>query len=91
MKNRALSEYLGIALRRFRERQGWSQELLAEYANLNRTYVGELERGQAVPSLHTLEKLAQALGMSVTHLVSEAEQISTSQKIKGLKLTAIAC
>jgi transcriptional regulator with XRE-family HTH domain len=53
--------------------------------------VGELERGQAIASLLTIEKLAFAFGVSVTTLVSHAERISSSQTLKGIELTAIAC
>lgn len=90
----AMSElpvYFGMALRQLREREGWSQEALAEHADLNRSYVGEIERGQAIPSLLTLEKLAKALGLSLTTLVSHAERISTARLLRGIELTAIAC
>jgi transcriptional regulator with XRE-family HTH domain len=48
-------------VRRLREAQGWSQERLAEHANLNRSYIGEIERGVVIASLLTVEKLAGAL------------------------------
>ena len=38
-------ERFGGAVRRLREGHGWSQELLAEKADLNRSYLGEVERG----------------------------------------------
>jgi len=43
-----LPNHFGLALRNLREQKGWSQEALAEHADLNRSYVGELERGQAI-------------------------------------------
>ena len=86
-----LPSYFGLAVRQLRERKGWSQEALAEYADLNRSYVGELERGQAIASLTTIEKLAAAFGVSVTTLLSHTERISSSQTLKGIELTAIAC
>lgn len=64
----------GRAVRRFREGYGWSQELLAEKADLNRSYLGEVERGQAVPSLATAAKLAGALEVSLSGLLSQCEQ-----------------
>ena len=83
--------YFGRALRQLRESRGWSQEELAGRADLNRTYVGELERGQAVASLVTLDKLSHALGISVTVLLSHVERISTLHVLRGVELTAIAC
>jgi transcriptional regulator with XRE-family HTH domain len=81
----------GITVRQLREAKGWSQEVLAERANLNRSYVGELERGQAIPSLVTLEKLGQALGVSLSNLLAHTERITQTQTVKGLDLTSIAC
>lgn len=86
-----LPVYFGLAVRKLREQKGWSQEALAEYADLNRSYVGELERGQAIASLTTIEKLASAFGVSVTTLVSHAERISSTRILRGIDLTAIAC
>jgi transcriptional regulator with XRE-family HTH domain len=74
MNNIALR--FGLALRQLREQRGWSQEGLAEYANLNRSYVGELERGQALASIATLEKLAQAFNLSSAALMAQAERAS---------------
>ena len=63
----------GLKLIEIRKTRGWSQERLAAAANLNRTYVGELERGEAVASLQTAQKLASALGIELSSLVLEAE------------------
>jgi XRE family transcriptional regulator, regulator of sulfur utilization len=86
-----LPQLFGLAVRQQRERLGWSQERLAESADLNRSYVGELERGQAVPSLITLDKLARALGLSPSNLLAQTERLSQQRLISGLSLAAIAC
>ena len=65
----------GLAVRRLREAHRWSQEILAEKADLNRSYLGEVERGQAIPSLITLEKLALALGVSISDLLAYCERM----------------
>lgn len=62
-------------LRQLREERGWSQEHLAERANLNRSYLGEVERGCAVPSLLTVDKLASALGVRLSSLISRCERL----------------
>ncbi len=64
----------GAAVRHLREVQGWSQELLAEKADLNRSYLGEVERGKVIPSLATVAKLAAALEISLSRLLSHCEQ-----------------
>ncbi len=60
-------------MRHFREHHGWSQELLAEKADLNRSYLGEVERGRAIPSLATAAKLATALGIPLSGLLAHCE------------------
>lgn len=87
----ALCISFGDTLRRLREAQRWSQEILAEKASLNRSYVGEVERGKAVPSLITLEKLARALGVSLSELVAQCERIHRAKLAGGTDLTSIAC
>ena len=45
-----------------------SQEGLAERADLHRTYIADIERGVRNLSLRNIEKLAQALDMSIADL-----------------------
>ncbi len=70
----ALAIRFGNVLRAAREQRGLSQEALAGLASLNRSYLGEIERGVAVPSLDTLKKLADALGEKLSYLISQCEQ-----------------
>lgn len=91
MSDSALAAPLGTTIRQMRETRGWSQELLAEKADLNRSYVGELERGKVLASVLTLEKLARAFGFSAAHLISQAELLASYRHVRGLQLTAIAC
>lgn len=89
--DRSIVRSFGIALRRRREARRWSQERLAEASDLNRSYIGELERGEAVPSLQTLGKLAAALEVSLGQLLNEAEQFDRARTLRGIALTSIAC
>ncbi len=63
----------GTVVRLRREELRWSQEALAERATLNRSYVGEIERGQVVPSLATVDKLAEALELRLSVLFARCE------------------
>ncbi|MFB9127468.1 XRE family transcriptional regulator [Paraburkholderia dipogonis] len=60
----------GAAVRRLREARGWSQEQLAEHAGLNRSYVGEIERGSAIASIVTVDKLARAFQVPIERLLN---------------------
>lgn len=86
-----LGASFGIAVRQMRKTRGLSQEALAERADLNRSYIGELERGEAIASLVTLDKLADALGVTMVDLLAHCDRIRHSQSAQCLKLTAIAC
>jgi transcriptional regulator with XRE-family HTH domain len=53
----------GKNVRGLRERRGWSQERLAEIANLHRNYIGNVERGEQNISIDNIERIAHALGV----------------------------
>jgi XRE family transcriptional regulator, regulator of sulfur utilization len=66
---KAMGERFGRIVRQRRESLGLSQEVLASRAKLNRTYLGDVERGVSVPSLVTAAKLAAALEVTLSSLV----------------------
>jgi transcriptional regulator with XRE-family HTH domain len=82
----ALVTRFGGMVRRLREARGWSQERLAGLAELNRSYMGEVERGSVMPSLATAAKLAQALGVPLSALISCCEQETASAPALGTAL-----
>lgn len=55
-------------IRHFRHQKGFSQEELALRANLNPAYLGQVERGEKCPTVDTLYKTANALGISLSEL-----------------------
>jgi ribosome-binding protein aMBF1 (putative translation factor) len=62
---------VGAKIRAERERQGISQADLAAAAGLHRTYVGGVERGERNISIINLERIANALGVSVGQLTDQ--------------------
>jgi transcriptional regulator with XRE-family HTH domain len=54
---------------RLRTARGLSQEDLAELANLHRTYVGSVERGERNISIDNMEQLATALGVQLREML----------------------
>ena len=75
----------GTAVKRLRHQLGISQERLAERAGLDRTYICHVERGGRNVSLSTIDKLARALEVSITTLLSPAsEAVGPSSEARGL-------
>lgn len=56
-------------LSRIRKEQRYTQKELAINAGLNPNYYAKVERGDGIPSLKTLVKIAKALGVSLTEIV----------------------
>ena len=66
---------IGRVIRANRLQRGLSQEALAEIADLNRSYLGDIERGVCVPSITTLQKLSDAFGEKLSDIIAQYEQI----------------
>ena len=60
---------LGVAIRAARTELGLSQEVLAVDAELDRSYVGGIERGEHNMTLLNLQKIAKALGTKPSKLL----------------------
>jgi transcriptional regulator with XRE-family HTH domain len=69
MKKRRECVNFGTVVRRFREAAGLSQEGLAARAEIHRTYIGGIERGERNPTLLMIHRLARALGIKASQLV----------------------
>ncbi len=59
----------GSAVKDKRKKLNMTQDELAQRANLNRSYLSELERGKVSISLDRAEKLAHALNCSLRDLI----------------------
>lgn len=51
-----------------RAKRDWTQEALADYANVSRSVMGHIERAEYSTTLDTIEKLAKALGVEPKEL-----------------------
>ena len=61
----------GERVRIFRKEKGLSQEDLAHKAGLHRTYIGMIERAEKNITLLNIEKIANALNISIKDLLDE--------------------
>ena len=74
-KEQTISERFGQVIKAVRERQGISQEKLAELAEIDRTYVSMIERGKRQPTLEVASRVAGALSMRLSEIIRRAEKI----------------
>ena len=65
-----INQILGLRVRLLREERHLSQEELAELANLHRTYIGQIERAEKNVSIQTIEKIAEAFGITPSELLN---------------------
>ena len=68
------SEAFGEALKEVRAEKGLSQEAAALACGLDRAYFGALERAVKSPTLKTIWKIAEALGVPPSELLLRAER-----------------
>jgi len=61
----------GERVRQLRNQQDISQEELAHKANLHRTYIGMIERAEKNITLLNIEKIANALEVSIKDLIDD--------------------
>ena len=69
-KHDAVSVNIGERLRELREARNFSMRALATRSGLSANALSMIERGRASPSVSTLYKLADALGVSITSFFS---------------------
>lgn len=77
------STLFALTVRKHREAKGLSQEALAAAAEIHRTHVGLLERGERGASIDVAERLARALGVPLSKLVAETEKRRAASRSSG--------
>lgn len=63
-----INKKVGLNIRKYRRKKGWSQEQLALEADLHRAYIGQIERSEKNIGLMNLEKIAKALNIRLEKL-----------------------
>jgi transcriptional regulator with XRE-family HTH domain len=74
MDRKRLLLALGSVIRKRRTTLEISQEVLAQLSDLDRSYMGGVERGERNVSWLNLVKISKAMGLSVSRLVEGAKQ-----------------
>lgn len=68
-KRADILERFGVRVRTLRKAQGYSQETFAAACDLDRTYIGGIERGERNVALRNIEAIAEALGLTLAELL----------------------
>jgi transcriptional regulator with XRE-family HTH domain len=69
-----LAPVVGTNLRRLRVKRGLSLERLAQQSGVSRAMLGQIELGQSAPTINVLWKIARALGVTFSALISSRSQ-----------------
>ena len=77
------AKIVGNAIALFRKRKGVSQEVLSGLADMGRTHLSAIERGERKPTLETLYRIANALGVNMSDIVKEMEVQLAKRKEGG--------
>ena len=75
---------MGKAIRRTRKGQLLTIEKLAEQAGISENYLGKIERGEGMPSLQTIDRIARALNVSIDSLMGDPEYDTERMFINSL-------
>ncbi len=74
MEEEALAEELGALVRRLRLERGYSQASFAEACGIERSHMGQIERGETVINVRTAFRIARGLRMNLSSLFAELEK-----------------
>ncbi len=66
----------GKIIRKYREEAGISQEELGNLADLHRTYIGMIERGEKNITLINIVKLSKALNVPLSKIFASLEEFN---------------
>src|SRR5512140_3581819 len=89
VQHEALSVNVGVRLRELREARSTSMRALAAKSGLSANALSMIERGRTSPSVSTLYKLADALGVPVTEFFAPAAQKSRAIMVKADERTRV--
>ncbi len=64
---------IGVTIREFRLQRGMSQGDIEKRTGLLRCYLSRVENGHTIPSLETLQKIAVALDLPLSHFFAEEQ------------------
>jgi len=67
-----INQRIAMQVRRLRDRQGFSLDVLAERSQVSRSHISLIERGESSPTAAVLDRLATALGVALASLFEDS-------------------
>lgn len=81
--NADMKRFIGLRIGNIRRKKGMTQECLAGKMDIDPKYLSSIERGKENPTLNTLIKLSQALGVDLGEIfaVVQIEDVTRTKKL----------
>lgn len=74
------SKIVGCAIKTYREKKGLSQEVVSGLADIGRTHLSAIERGERKPTLETFFRISDAMNVKPSVLMSQIEELVSKEK-----------
>ena len=87
---KSIQSTFGNNCRRIRNKNGFTQEEVAERSGLSLSYISELERGNSNPTLTTMERLAKSFDAELAELLEFKHGHASPQEIRQRLIKIIA-
>lgn len=84
-----LRRRVALRLIELRTARGWSQEELGAKAGLSYKFIGEVERSQKSPSLDSLGRIAEGLGVDIVELFGEGDSAQRYPQLPADQLAVV--
>ena len=68
------SKIVGAVIADLRKKKGISQEVLSGLADIGRTHLSAIERGERKPTLETLYRISTAMDIKMSDIIIEIEK-----------------
>ena len=75
--NTRLAREVGAKIKYLRQKRGLSQEALALSCDMNPAFLGHVERGMRSPTLNTLQRICDGLGITLTELTKRGIEVGS--------------
>ena len=70
---------VGRVIQDYREQKGLSQEVVSGFADIGRTHLSAIERGESKPTLETYFRICDALQVRPSELMAKIEELLAAQ------------